>query len=51
MILRRVLDSEMQQDSFNVVYKKYIRSRYGRISKPFLRQVTRIPATETIFDP
>ncbi|XP_068978216.1 G2/mitotic-specific cyclin-B1-like isoform X10 [Bombus flavifrons] len=51
MILRRVLDSELQQDSFNVVYKKYTRSRYGRISKPFLQQVTRIPASETIFDP
>ncbi|XP_050484650.1 uncharacterized protein LOC126870718 isoform X4 [Bombus huntii] len=51
IILRRVLDSQMQQDSFNVVYKKYCRSRYGRISKPFLQQVTRIPATETIFDP
>nr|XP_033205846.1 uncharacterized protein LOC117166189 [Bombus vancouverensis nearcticus] len=51
IILRRVLDSQIQQDSFNVVYKKYCRSRYGRISKPFLHQVTRIPATETIFDP
>ncbi|XP_043600358.1 uncharacterized protein LOC122575459 isoform X2 [Bombus pyrosoma] len=51
MILRRVLDSESQQDSFNVIYKKYTRSRYGRISKSFLQQVTRIPATETIFDP
>lgn len=51
MVLRHVLDSEIQQDSFNVVYKKYSRSRYGRISKPFLQQVTRIPAAETIFDP
>ncbi|XP_060825019.1 uncharacterized protein LOC132911979 [Bombus pascuorum] len=51
MILRRVIDSEITQDSFNVVYKKYTRTRYGRISKYFLAQVTRIPAAETIYDP
>ncbi|XP_031367275.1 uncharacterized protein LOC102681661, partial [Apis dorsata] len=51
LILRRVLHSGQKVHGFDMVYKKYNRSRYGRISQFFLELVTKLSSTEIYFDP
>lgn len=51
LILRRVLHSGQKVHGFDMVYKKYNRSRYGRISQFFLELVTKLSYTEIYFDP
>lgn len=51
LILRRVLHSGQKVHGFDMVYKKYNRSRYGRISQFFLELVTKLSSTEIYLDP
>ena len=49
-MLRRVLTSGRNNCGFDVVYKKYSRSRHGRISVTLLERASRVSGVET-FDP
>nr|XP_031847354.1 uncharacterized protein LOC116433419 [Nomia melanderi] len=49
-MLRCVLMSARRNFRFEVVYKKYSRSRYGRIAESFLGRASTVPLLET-FDP
>ncbi|XP_076759008.1 uncharacterized protein LOC143428173 [Xylocopa sonorina] len=50
ILLRRLSDSNGKVDSFNVVYKKYNRTRYGSISKYLLERTINIFNTEALLD-
>ncbi|CAL7935400.1 unnamed protein product [Xylocopa violacea] len=50
ILLRRLSDSNGKVHSFDVVYKKYNRTRYGGISKYLLERTIRIFNTEALFD-
>ncbi|XP_017765246.1 PREDICTED: uncharacterized protein LOC108554466 isoform X2 [Eufriesea mexicana] len=49
-MLRRLIHSGQNHCGFEIVYKKYSRSKYGRISESFLKLVLRLSTAETIFD-
>ncbi|XP_076678037.1 uncharacterized protein LOC143374070 isoform X5 [Andrena cerasifolii] len=49
-MLRRVLTSGRNNCGFDVVYKKYSRSRHGKISVTLLERASRVSGVET-FDP
>ncbi|XP_017796566.1 PREDICTED: uncharacterized protein LOC108577860 [Habropoda laboriosa] len=50
-MLRRLLSSGKKHHGFDVVYKKYSRSRYSRISESLLERAGRVSPTETFYDP
>ncbi|CAK9794622.1 G2/mitotic-specific cyclin-B [Anthophora plagiata] len=50
-MLRRLLNSGKKHSGFDVVYKKYSRSRHGRISESLLERASRVSLTETFYDP
>ncbi|CAK9824830.1 G2/mitotic-specific cyclin cig1 [Anthophora retusa] len=50
-MLRRLLNSGKKHSGFDVVYKKYSRSRHGRISESLLERAGRVSLTETFYDP
>ncbi|KZC11091.1 PREDICTED: uncharacterized protein LOC107189249 [Dufourea novaeangliae] len=49
-MLRSILKSGKKYNGFDAVYKKYSRSRYGRISEQFFKRATELSQIET-FDP
>lgn len=50
-MLRRLLNSGKKHSGFDVVYKKYSRSRHGRISESLLERASRVSPAETFYDP
>lgn len=50
-MLRRVLISGKKHNGFEVVYKKYSRSRYGRIAERLIERAEKLSLSESLFDP
>nr|XP_034179303.1 uncharacterized protein LOC117603872 [Osmia lignaria] len=50
-MLRRVLNSGLKRNGFEVVYKKYSSSRYGRIAERLIERAAKLSLSESLFDP